>query len=473
MTTPPVQPSAPESSSQGPWFTAPAAPPPPPPPTGANGFWDEVSRLGVVRDRGTGWLGGVCAGLAHRLGVDPLLVRALAIVLVFAGGFGLVAYLVAWLILPDTLGGIPLRDIGRGSVTGILLVVALAVILLGGLSVREGTWLGGWFVPLAVLALLVVVRASRRSDRPVGHAPVPNTNPAETTGQVVPPGPVAYAAEGPEAAYAAPPSSYAVAAPSSFPAAATPVAYGVPPVPPIPTHPLVPPTPQRRRAPGGTGAIVLGLATLGYGLGHLLDGPTRFNGSGHFLGLLIALGVSSIAALVLGLAGRRGGFASVLTVLLLLPVLVAGLIEVAPMGPSEGQVVTWTPTGSSGWNIGTGEATLDLASLVPTTDPAPTTGPTPGSGPTPGTGAAPTPVSLTASVGAGTLTVLVPDDVEVNLDSRVGLGTLDLGPFGPTTDAIGSSSQVTTLSTADADGPRAVIDLHANIGLGDLVLKEK
>ena len=57
-------------------------------------------------------IGGVCAGVAHRLGVDPLLIRAGVIALTFAGGFGLVAYLVAWLLLPDHHGQILLHKNG-------------------------------------------------------------------------------------------------------------------------------------------------------------------------------------------------------------------------------------------------------------------------------------------------------------------------------------------------------------------------
>jgi phage shock protein PspC (stress-responsive transcriptional regulator) len=481
MTTPPVQPSAPESSSQGPWFNAPTAPPPPPPPTGANGFWDEVGRLGVVRDRGTGWLGGVCAGLAHRLGVDPLLVRALAIVLVFAGGFGLVAYLVAWLILPDTLGGIPLRDIGEGSVTGILLVVALVILLASGISFGERTWLGGWFVPLAAIAIFFLVRNGRRTD---GQQAMPPTG--TPPGAVPPPVPYGSSAPAPYAGGPAqepttpsvskktPMASYAAPAPARYgaltyappgtpgaplgPSVPGPGAPGgtIPPVPPVVPRPL-PPRPQRRPSPRGSGAIVLGLAVIGYGLGFLLDGPIDINGSPHFLGLLIALGFASLGALALGLAGRRGGAASVLTVLLILPVGVSALIEKAPF-PDRATVVTWAPTGSAGYNIGAGSATLDLSTLVPTD-----------------TTTAPEHYTLTVSVGVGELVVLVPDGVDINLDSSVGLGSSDLGAFVPTegrVDGVGSNRSA-SFSTAGTDPARAVIDLNINVGLGDLTLREK
>ncbi|HVN07797.1 MAG TPA: PspC domain-containing protein [Patescibacteria group bacterium] len=46
-------------------------------------------------------LGGVCAGLAEYLGMDVSLVRVLAAVSIIFYGIGLVAYLVAWIVIPE------------------------------------------------------------------------------------------------------------------------------------------------------------------------------------------------------------------------------------------------------------------------------------------------------------------------------------------------------------------------------------
>ncbi len=45
-------------------------------------------------------LGGVCGGLAEYLEVDPTLVRLVFVLLVFAGGVGLAAYIVLWIVMP-------------------------------------------------------------------------------------------------------------------------------------------------------------------------------------------------------------------------------------------------------------------------------------------------------------------------------------------------------------------------------------
>lgn len=56
----------------------------------------------LVRDRDDRMLGGVCAGLAHYLGVDVTLVRLLTVLgAIFSVGTVVLAYLVAWILVPD------------------------------------------------------------------------------------------------------------------------------------------------------------------------------------------------------------------------------------------------------------------------------------------------------------------------------------------------------------------------------------
>lgn len=45
-------------------------------------------------------IAGVCAGVAQYLGVDVTVVRLAWVLLVLLHGFGLIAYLVAWIIMP-------------------------------------------------------------------------------------------------------------------------------------------------------------------------------------------------------------------------------------------------------------------------------------------------------------------------------------------------------------------------------------
>jgi signal transduction histidine kinase/phage shock protein PspC (stress-responsive transcriptional regulator) len=59
------------------------------------------SRTTLRRDPAQAILGGVCAGLAGRLGVDPILPRvAVVVVTIGSGGIAAIGYLIAWALIP-------------------------------------------------------------------------------------------------------------------------------------------------------------------------------------------------------------------------------------------------------------------------------------------------------------------------------------------------------------------------------------
>jgi phage shock protein PspC (stress-responsive transcriptional regulator) len=56
----------------------------------------------LVRSRQGRMVAGICAGAADYFGVDVTLVRVIvAVVAVITGGAGVLAYLVAWVIIPE------------------------------------------------------------------------------------------------------------------------------------------------------------------------------------------------------------------------------------------------------------------------------------------------------------------------------------------------------------------------------------
>jgi len=56
----------------------------------------------LVRTRDGRIVAGVCSGLAQYFGIDVTLIRAIVAVLtVFTGGFGALAYLAAWVVIPE------------------------------------------------------------------------------------------------------------------------------------------------------------------------------------------------------------------------------------------------------------------------------------------------------------------------------------------------------------------------------------
>jgi signal transduction histidine kinase/phage shock protein PspC (stress-responsive transcriptional regulator) len=128
------------------------------------------------RDREQRWLGGVCAGIARRFGIDVALVRLAFVVATAAGGLGVAAYALGWLVIPagDAQPGARRRPAGRGAFevavgTGLLLLSVL-------LTFRA---LGLWFSDAIVWPLVLVAsggvllwRASQeREPRPTKRPP--------------------------------------------------------------------------------------------------------------------------------------------------------------------------------------------------------------------------------------------------------------------------------------------------------------
>ena len=55
----------------------------------------------LTRSRSDKKIAGVCAGFADYLEMDVTLVRILWLMLAFFGGWGLLAYLIAWIVMPE------------------------------------------------------------------------------------------------------------------------------------------------------------------------------------------------------------------------------------------------------------------------------------------------------------------------------------------------------------------------------------
>lgn len=116
----------------------------------------------LERSRSDRWIAGVAGGIGHHLGVQPTAVRVAFVVLSFAAGFGIVVYVLTWLLAPleaETDGTQPAtRRIGlptprRAFGIGLVLAGMLALLWLGGL------WFEGnlaWPVVLAAVGFAVL-----------------------------------------------------------------------------------------------------------------------------------------------------------------------------------------------------------------------------------------------------------------------------------------------------------------------------
>lgn len=111
---------------------------------------------------------GVAGGIGRYLGIDPVLVRLAFVVLALAGGGGVLAYVVAWFVIPEQPEGVAEPPVRSSDQAPALRVAA------GGVLVLLGAW---WFLhelvpgisrvtlPIALILVgVVVVVVGTRSD---------------------------------------------------------------------------------------------------------------------------------------------------------------------------------------------------------------------------------------------------------------------------------------------------------------------
>ncbi|KFJ07870.1 phage shock protein C, PspC [Bifidobacterium thermophilum] len=169
---------------------------------GRDVFFGWIRRSDLVRtdDR---YIGGVCAGIAHRLGWSPALVRAIAIVLAFCGGFGIYAYVFAWLLMPDSADGhIIAEDVLHGGdgwqwVFAPIAMLCVASVAMSWLMSERWRWDITAMVMLFAFALVLVMFNATsyrgRRQRPMA-APMPTPG-APMPGNPVRPQPVSRPAQ--------------------------------------------------------------------------------------------------------------------------------------------------------------------------------------------------------------------------------------------------------------------------------------
>ena len=46
-------------------------------------------------------IAGVCGGIAEYFDIDPIIIRLITLILVLSAGGGLIAYIIAWIVVPQ------------------------------------------------------------------------------------------------------------------------------------------------------------------------------------------------------------------------------------------------------------------------------------------------------------------------------------------------------------------------------------
>jgi len=132
----------------------------------------------LSRPREGAMIAGVCAGLARRWHIDPIVVRVIVAALVFAGGLGVALYVAGVASMPrDGASGIPLgkllpftRSWPAAGVATAVTVVLVAVFWATGVAPGFGA------LPVVAVVLVIAFAVSRRrrtSARPHVAEPTP------------------------------------------------------------------------------------------------------------------------------------------------------------------------------------------------------------------------------------------------------------------------------------------------------------
>ncbi len=118
----------------------------------------EKSVKRLYRSRRDKVIGGICGGLGGYLGVDPVVIRVIWLAAVLLAGTGFLAYLIAWIIVPEAPAGEDPGPVERtadpSKVAGIALIAIALIWFAGKVGMPHmGQLPWGWIGPLALIAL--------------------------------------------------------------------------------------------------------------------------------------------------------------------------------------------------------------------------------------------------------------------------------------------------------------------------------
>jgi phage shock protein PspC (stress-responsive transcriptional regulator) len=371
----------------------------------------------LLRSRTDRKIAGVAGGIAAHLGVDPLWIRVAFVALSFAGGLGVLLYVIGWALIPEegaqAAAGEGFLDYLRRAPSWL----PIALLVLAGLVFFGNS--GGprvfWAAALIAGGIWLYRNDARHDEPPTGppvgglaSALVPEvTSPVASTGSVdVPPPPV------PDVA----PVTYAPSVP----------------------RPYYPPRPPRPRSFLARYTLAAMLVVLG--VAGALDNVGAFRVPARVYPALALLVVA--AGLVVGAFWGRSRLL-ILAGLVILPVaLVSSLVRVPIRGGTGDRVFAPTSVQSVSpeYRLAAGHIRLDLTDLQWGSSS----------------------VSTRIRVAAGQIDVIVPDDVTVDFHGHAGAGEIDL-PGGVVRNGVDVTLQ-TAIAGSQPTAPHLNLDAEVSLG---------
>ncbi|VXC70901.1 Phage shock protein C (PspC) family protein [Arthrobacter sp. 9V] len=409
-------------------------------------FFDWIRNQGIRRgpDR---WIGGVASGVAHRFGIDPLIVRGIFIVLALFAGVGVLLYGVAWALLPEPDGRIHVQEAAAGRWSGGM-TGALITTIIGLPSLGRGFWGWGWnglpglfwtlfwMGGVFYLIYFLVQRNKASKGTPgMGQQDFAAAPGSTTYGSTVYGTPTSYASTTTTGTNTGVPVYGAAAPGTKHQGRPNPSGgYGSGPVPPSgpftsygpgapsgPRPPYGPTPPQgwqpkpaapKKKGPGpAIVAVSAGAALLAGGTLKALDAGNviELGNSGNAVVWAAGAAVLGLGILVAGLRGRTSGFLGFLAVAALI---IGGIFNVVPRNGDRFTFhdVNWAPTSleqaRQGIDVTGAQGRLDLREIALKP---------------PLISEVLIPVDATAS----NVTVIIPDDVPVEVRADMTFGNLN------------------------------------------------
>ncbi|MQY16351.1 hypothetical protein SRB5_65490 [Streptomyces sp. RB5] len=398
----------------------------------------------LTRSRATKMIGGVCDGLGRYYGIDPIVFRVVFGVLAATGGLGLVAYGMAWLLIPaegedDTEG----RRLLSGRVEGSSLTALLVMVVGCGLFLSMlSNFDAHVFTALTALSLAGACYWSRHRRDVASGAVLGDEATAQTVADAPPeavPPPVRM-----------PPSWWRDPLTKDGPSG---YLWG-PPDEPYTKAERAAVRSKRVRTRSAVGAPVFLTAALAGGVVSASTWSAQPLNTSLSLGLAVALGVFGLGFVWSAWSGRTGGgtvFWSLTTAALL-----ALALSLPDNVTSTWEHRTWRPASAAqvrpDYELGTGDAILDLSGVRLKEDER---------------------LPVRAGVGAGRLRVILPAAAEARVSADVGLGDLNMpgaddnGPYKDFDVHVDRDSRV-TLDPAGGGKPKGTLVLELGVGVGQL-----
>lgn len=138
----------------------------------------------IFRSEKDKMIGGVCSGLARYFNIDVVLIRLFWLLLLFMQGSGVLAYLIAWIIIPsedaiksdsytsegeefrvEEENGYSWGSSGQGNKLAGMILIAVGVFSLAGMYMPVYHWRKMWPLALIIAGIIIALKGTHGEEK--------------------------------------------------------------------------------------------------------------------------------------------------------------------------------------------------------------------------------------------------------------------------------------------------------------------